>query len=198
MRKILTAQPEDVPSSEADDSLEEEITSDADSASSVEALILTEKTGSKHNPVLLEAGAGEYDEKENISDKLKRKHPASEVEEHATEKKSKHPNITLLCLNCGSNFNPNRNKEGTCRYHPSETVLGELELNPTCDDIEDDEPSRETWANAFQWDCCETNYEDTDVEPCEQGRHRADGGEKTEYAERRERERRHKKCYGEK
>lgn len=201
MEKILAANPEDVPASvdsatessdgELSDSDVEEYVSEEDDA---EPPVFD---GSKENPVLLE----EDDEVEDVAKQTsssKRKRPAADAEDNAT-KKSKSDEM-VFCLNCGRLFDPAKNKDGACRYHPSETVLGELELNPTSDQIEDDDPSRQTWPNAFYWECCEENFEnfeeDLSDKPCKTDRHRADEGEQTEYAGRWQRKKNHRRYYG--
>lgn len=199
MQKILNANPEDVPSpaaaSEAssDGEFEDDVESDLDADEAEETAEPSVRNGSKENPVLLEGDETEDGAKESSSSKRKR--PSSGVEESTTKKRNKSDEL-LLCVNCGSRFDPDKNKDGKCKYHSGETFLGELEDNPTNDDIEDDEESRETWPNAFQWDCCDANFEETDETCCKTGRHRSAEGEQTEYSRRRERERRRSRYYG--
>lgn len=203
MEKILAADPKDAPSSASasEESSEVEVEGDVDSDSdaykseedNAEPPVLA---GSKENPVILEGDETEDGAKENSLGKRKRLAP--DVEE-STSKKSK-SGETLFCLNCGGKYDPAKNKDGACRYHAGETVLGELELNPIDDQINDDEPSRQTWPNAFHWECCETNFEDFEEsnrdKPCETGRHRAGEGDQTEYVERYQRKRYHRRYYG--
>lgn len=117
--------------------------------------------------------------------KRKRSDSDSKVKDSPKSKKqnigSKEKNSK--CLNCDALFDPNENEEDSCHYHPGESVLGDFDDNPTCDDIEDDWPSRQTWPNAFDWKCCDGNLEDDlyDGEPCTKGKHRAEG-EKLEFA----------------
>lgn len=201
LQKILAAKPEDAPSSESEkgalsdqeDSEEEHNVDDghSDVPQKNEETPTAKQSGSKEDPVLLDANVKRNDRKNKSG---KRKRATSDVRNESLGKKTKHQNTLLLCLNCCDKFNPEKNEPDACRFHPAGTVLGELEDNPLDDQITDDEDSRETWPEAFQWECCETSFEED--QPCENGQHRADGGQKTEYAERREKEKRHKKYYG--
>lgn len=135
-----------------------------------------------------ESQASEESEEEPIKPvskitKRKRSASPSKVKDSPKRKKQNLGKKKLRCLNCDAKFNPAENKENSCHYHPGESVLGELEDNPTCDEIEDDWPSRQTWPNAFDWVCCEQNLEEDDYDggPCAKGRHRAEG-EKLDFA----------------
>ena len=128
--------------------------------------------------------------------KRKRMPEDSEEPTAPATKTSKFSTGYKLCLNCGQVFDPNRNVDGDCMYHIGETEVGELELNPTSEQIQDDEASRETWPNAFVWSCCDLDLEGTRDEACKSGQHVSEGIERTEYSIRTQKERRQKKYYG--
>lgn len=203
MRKILAAHPQDVPSSGEEE--EEYSTSDASEGVDDQEAVsdiraggeISKESGSMNDPVVLEDDEVVENQQKKAGEKRKQISIGDNVE--VMQKKPKPSSQAVLCLKCGAKFDPDKNKEGVCHYHPSKSVLGELELNPTSDDIHDDEASRERWPNAFEWECCEANFdedEDEDTRPCEHGKHKADGGDQTEYSRRRARQRQRNRYYG--